>query len=204
MDFTGENDLERALKLLAGHLRLAKTPPVNLVVCGGAALLARRLHLRTTQDVDVLALLDSEAHLHSPLPLPGYLLEAAHDVADTLGLPGDWLNNAPSADAAGLYQSGLPEGLLQRALRRDYGDRLTVWYVGRFDQIHFKLLAAVNAGGRHLEDLRMLGPTAAELAAAAAWMVRRGMTEQQAGALRALLGYLGHGQTASGIEEGTA
>lgn len=110
MDFTGENDLERALKLLAGHLRLAKTPPVNLVVCGGAALLARRLHLRTTQDVDVLALLDSEAHLHSPLPLPGYLLEAARDVADTLGLPGDWLNNAPSADAAGLYQSGLPEG----------------------------------------------------------------------------------------------
>jgi hypothetical protein len=47
--------LKRALDLLNEQLLLMDSPPVNLVVCGGSALIATGLVARTTQDVDVLA-----------------------------------------------------------------------------------------------------------------------------------------------------
>lgn len=64
---------------------------------------------------------------------------------------------------------------------------LTAWYIGRIDQIHFKLYAAVDCGpgpSRHLQDLLTLQPTAEELLAAAHWA----MTHDVSPAFRELLG----------------
>jgi hypothetical protein len=48
---------------------------------------------------------------------------------------------------------GLPEGFVSRLFQKDYGRRLTVYFAGRKDQIHFKLYAAVDRGGYHIDDL---------------------------------------------------
>ncbi|MDF7825201.1 DUF6036 family nucleotidyltransferase [Pontiellaceae bacterium B12227] len=40
----------------------------HLVICGGAALIAKSLVVRTTSDVDILALLNEEAEALSPDP----------------------------------------------------------------------------------------------------------------------------------------
>lgn len=169
-------DLESALALLGGHLDLVGGARVRLVVCGGAALLARSLRDRATQDVDVLALIDDLGSLIVPTPLPEDLLAAAVDVGKTLGLPEDWINNDASNGEIGLYQMGLPSDLSNRLVRRDYGGRLSVYFVGRLDLIHFKLYAAANAGARHTDDLIALAPTQDELLQASRWLLstRRG------------------------------
>lgn len=65
---------------------------------------------------------------------------------------------------------GLPEGFLQRAQHRRYGEALTVLFASRTDQIHLKLYAAVDQGaGWHLADLKALKPTEPELLQAARW-----------------------------------
>lgn len=99
-------------------------------------------------------------------PFP-HSLEVARDrVARDFHLPTSWLNDGPAA----LLDFGLPEGFLGRAERRDYGSALTVWHASRFDQIHFKLYAAVDQGpGKHESDLRALAPTDDELILAARW-----------------------------------
>ena len=54
----------------------------------------------------------------------------------------------------------------------DLGPGLVVWLAGRFDLVCFKLYAAADdwpTRGRHLDDLRALDPTPAELGAAARW-----------------------------------
>ena len=50
--------LAKALKLLSGRLELDGSPPVDMVVCGGAALIALGLIVRMTKDVDVVAFID--------------------------------------------------------------------------------------------------------------------------------------------------
>lgn len=170
------DDLERALRLLGGHLELVGGTSIRLVVCGGAALLARSLRDRATQDVDVLAMMDDRGSLVAPMPLPEDLLAAAVDAGRTLGLPEDWVNNDASRDEIGLFQMGLPPDLTNRLVRRDYGGRLSVYFVGRLDLIHFKLFAAANAGTRHTDDLIALAPTRDELLQASRWLLstRRG------------------------------
>jgi len=54
------------------------------VICGGAALLAAGLVLRTTRDVDIVALMDDQCS-STPRPFPGILVHAAQEVADNLG-----------------------------------------------------------------------------------------------------------------------
>lgn len=196
---SNQRDLDRTLRLLGGLLELHECPPVKLVVCGGAALLARGLRERTTQDVDVLALIDDTNTPVAPVPLPESLVGAAAQVAQTLDLPADWLNNEPSRDAHGLFQMGLPEGLLRRTTCRTYGERLRVYYVDRIDLIHFKLYAAVRAGGRHTEDLLALRPQETELEQAARWALVCDKTNDFHVALKQLLGGLGYGRVAQAV-----
>ena len=53
-----------------------KRSPVHLVVCGGSALIALKLVVPTTKDVDVLATLQ-DGELHCARPLPEWLQEDA-------------------------------------------------------------------------------------------------------------------------------
>lgn len=68
---------------------------------------------------------------------------------------------------------------------RDFGG-LVVWLADRVDMICFKLFAAVDQGvrSRHLQDLRELGPSRAELLVAARWT----QTHDPSPGYRALLG----------------
>lgn len=167
------NIIEQALRLLGEILEQRNSPRINLVVCGGAALIGHGWVERTTHDVDIVALLDENSgDICSPAPLPEFLLDAAHDVAETIGLENDWLNNGPSRGEGGLYQVGLPEGLKKRLALKDYGPKLTVGLIGRFDLICLKTLAAATQGpGRHFNDLEVLEPTTEELESAAEWAI---------------------------------
>ncbi len=192
--------LDQALHLLAARLDLAQTEPLGLVICGGSALMAMNLRRRTTRDVDVVALLNASHELVSPDPLPDALLEAADQVKRDLGLFDGWLNNGPSRGEGGLFQMGLPEGLAGRLTERRYGRRLAVYFVSRFDQIHFKLYAAADQrDGRHLNDLRALCPTSAELESAARWARTHDVSEGFRLVLKELLGQLGHESVAENI-----
>jgi len=191
--------LVTALRLLDGRLMRAGAPSVHLVVCGGAAMIATGLLGRTTRDVDIVALLEDGQRLAAPVPLPPHLIEAADEVAEVLNLPKDWLNNGPSRDGGGLFQMGLPEGLQARLHRREYGGHLTVHFVDRLDQIHFKLYAAVDRGGYHVADLEALKPTPAELTAAARWALTHDVSEEFRQLLKQMLEVLGYGNAAETI-----
>jgi hypothetical protein len=193
-------NLDRAFTLLAGRLDLAQTEPVRLVVCGGSALIATGLSQRTTRDVDVVAMMDASNQLVTPDPLPDFLVKAAEEVARDLGLFDGWLNNGPSRDDGGLFQMGLPAGLVGRLTGKNYGQRLAVHFIGRLDQIHFKLYAAADQrDGTHLNDLKALHPSPSELEAAARWAMTHDVSEGFRMVLKELLTQLGHESVAKSI-----
>ena len=194
------DNIDQALSLLAGRLDLAQTEPVRLVICGGSALIAMNLRRRTTRDMDVVALLSAAQEPISPDPLPDFLLRAADQVARDLGLFEGWLNNGPSRGEGGLFQMGLPEGFVGRLTEKEYGPRLAIYFIGRIDQIHFKLYAAADQrDGTHLNDLKALHPTAAELEAAARWAMTHDVSEGFKMVLKELLTQLGHESVAERI-----
>ena len=190
--------LELALRSLAVRLDENRADSVELVVCGGSALILTGLVMRTTRDVDVVALIRHGA-LCTPAPLPAELQQAVREVAEDLNLPEDWLNNGPSRDQGGLFQMGLPEGLANRLAHRVYSSRLTVHVIDRIDQIHFKLYAAADRGGYHITDLRALNPAPDELANAARWAMTHDVSEGFAMVLKDLLRGIGYGIVADGL-----
>ena len=150
---------------------------------GGSALLTLGLVERTTKDVDIVALRSGD-DLESAKPLPDGLRAAGDLVARDFSLPAEWLNPGPTE----LLEFGLPDGFVDRLQRRDYGEGLVVYLASRYDQIHFKLYAAVDQGpGKHEQDLRALAPTEAELLAAARWSRTQDPSEGYAQVLRGAL-----------------
>jgi hypothetical protein len=158
------DDFEEPLSAL-GQLLTERGLRYELVAIGGGALQLLGLITRPTRDIDVVALVES-ATLVPVVALPVPLERAVEDTARLLRLPLAWFNTGPRS----LMEFGLPDGLLERAHRRDWGG-LTLHIADRRDQVFFKLYAAVDQGPRskHLEDLRRLDPTPDELQAAAAW-----------------------------------
>ena len=190
--------LDIALQSLAVRLEENNADAVSIVVCGDAALIQTGILSRTTTNVGIVALMH-EGELGSPAPLPPVLLRAATEVAEDLGLDARWLNNGPSSGAGGLFQMGLPDGFSERLLRKDYGPRLTVFFAHRVDQIHFKLYAAADRGGYHIDDLRALSPSEDEVESAARWAMTHGVSEGFAMVLKHLLQALGYGTVARRI-----
>jgi hypothetical protein len=192
-------DLDTVFRLLDGRLSRNESSPARIVVCGGAALIVMGLFSRTTTDVDVVALIDTEKGLTAPVPLPKSLLQAAREVAEAMQLPEDWLNNGPSRDEGGLFQMGLPEGFQDRLHEKAYGNHLRAYFIDRIDQIHFKLYAAVDRGGYHVSDLEMLRPTTEELVQAACWTVTHDVSPGFRMLLKQLLESLGYENAAAAV-----
>lgn len=167
-------ELEEALYAV-GELLKAEKAREAIVVVGGASLSLLGLIPRTTQDVDVIARVDVEdaevplsaASMIPPEPFPEILAQAIHTVARDFGLPADWIN----ADVALQWHSGLPPGLQEEIVWREY-EALSVGLAGRRALIALKLFAAVDGGpgGVHYQDLRALHPTSEELEQAAIWV----------------------------------
>lgn len=158
-----------------------------LVTIGGGSLLLKGLSIRPTRDLDVIAVGDGPA-LQKAEVVPTPLLEAARDIGIAAGMGENWLN----AGAAGLMDFGLPAGFIERCDVRRYRC-LTLLIASRFDQICFKLYAAVDQApvSKHMDDLRLLKPTADELVAAARWSFTPDPSEGYRGQLFALLRMLG-------------
>jgi hypothetical protein len=170
-----------------GEQLAARGERFELVIIGGSALLALGLIDRTTRDVDIVALRIGE-DLEEAKPLPAGLQAARNLVARDFSLPPEWLNPGPTD----LLRFGLPDGFVDRLRRRDYGESLVFHLASRYDQIHFKLYAAVDQGpGKHEADLRALEPSADELVAAARWSQTQDPSEGYNQVLRSALAALG-------------
>lgn len=195
--------LNQAFSLMGEYLEDEGFDRCHLVVCGGAALIACHLVARTTADVDVVALMNHQSELVSPDPLPDEIINGAEFVRRTLvqiDLPADWLNNGSSRHPGGLFQTGLPEGILARLKKQDFGNKLSVYFVSRYDQIHLKLYAAVDSGpGRHVDDLLKLKPLEAELEAAAHWALSHDVSDGFRTMLISMLKQLGFNDVADRI-----
>jgi hypothetical protein len=147
-----------------------------LVVCGGTALSALGLVMRTTKDVDVLgSVLETKDGLHVQkiTEFPGWLTEAANKVGRDFDLPENWLNLGPASQ----IESGFPEGFEGRLVKRQYREYLAIYFISRIDQIHFKLYAAVDQNGYHLQDFDALKPTEEEMERAAKWVLTQDVSE---------------------------
>lgn len=165
--------LEQALLLLSEQLMLREAPKTELIVCGGSALIANELVNRTTQDVDIVAMMDGGTPT-SALPLPQYLIDAAERVADIMQLPNDWLNNGPASQ----LEMGLPPQFAERLEPVIINTNLVIYYISRVDQIYFKTFASANRGGYHITDLKALNPTDEEIRQAALWCMEQDVSER--------------------------
>lgn len=191
MNHFGKETLAQALHLLGEVLANRRHAPCHFVICGGSSLLALGLISRTaTRDVDVLARLETQ-RLVQAKPLTAEIVAAAEAVRAELDLPADWFNTGPADES--FFRLGFPVGIEDRLTNRCYGPILTIGFVSRYDQIHFKLYAAADQGpGRHVADLRDLNPSADELLAAARWTRLQDPSEGFRFVLSDLLRHLGH------------
>ena len=178
--------LHEALNLLHEQLILLNAPAIELVVCGGSALIATGLIPRTTQDVDILAFMEKN-QLKDSEPLPPYLIMAADKVGKILGLPINWLNNGPATQ----FQMGLPQGFQQRLIQEVIGEKLIIHYISRYDQIFFKTFASADRGGYHVSDLKKLHPSEDELVEAAKWCMTQDVSPEFRGILVDMFNQLG-------------
>jgi hypothetical protein len=197
MMFRNQKDVETIMSALGEQLEGLISEPIEMLVCGGSALNVLGLIQRTTEDVDILAYLkrdkEGKVSIVRAEPLTPELTEAAKKVARDFNLPERWLNPGP----ASAVDFGLPEGLMERVITRKYGSKLIVHYLGRYDQIHFKVYAAVDQGaGKHLNDLLALKPTPDEMEHAARWSMTHDVSEGFKGSLKILLNHMGFNNVA--------
>jgi hypothetical protein len=195
--FRDQKDVETILSALGEQLEEIASKPLELLVCGGSALNVLGLVQRATKDVDVLAYVnrntEGEVSFISADPLNENLITASKKVARDFNLTENWLNAGP-ASATDL---GLPDGILKRVKTRQYGQKLTIHFMGRYDQIHFKLYAAVDQGaGKHFDDLLALNPTPDELEQAARWSMTHDVSEGYRQVLKGLLNHMGYSDVA--------
>jgi hypothetical protein len=92
---------------------------------------------------------------------------------------------------------GLPEGLAGRLSSKRINPFLTVHFIDRIDQIHFKLYAAVDRGGYHVEDLIALEPDTEELETAARWAMSHDVSDGFRTVMKDLLEKLGYEDAAA-------
>ena len=191
--FQDQKDIENRLSALGEHLESLTDEPVELLVCGGSALIVLGFVQRATKDVDILAYVKKTAsgdiEFINAKPLDDQLVEAAGKVARDFNLPDNWINAGP----ASAVDFGLPEGIMERVATKKYGHKLTIHFLGRYDQIHFKLYASVDQGaGKHFEDLLALDPTADELEEPARWSMTHDESEGYRQVLKDLLNHMGY------------
>ena len=138
---------------------------VELVVIGGSALLAVGLTVRTTRDVDVVALRSGDT-LVRPQPFPDALVDARDRVARDFDLPEGWLTRVRWTCSTSAFPLGFSRGW-------NVASTATRWSCisqAGSTRIHFKLYAmADQTAGKHESDLVALEPTRDELIVAARW-----------------------------------
>jgi len=195
--FRNQKDVEAILSALGEQLASLSEEPAELLVCGGSALLFWGLVHRTTKDIDILARVkrtqSKSASFVKAEPLSPEFIMASRKVARDFNLPENWINTGPTS----AVDLGLPHGLMDRVTTREFARKLTIHFLGRYDQIHFKLYAAADQGaGIHFDDLLALNPTADELERAARWSMTHDVSEAYRQILQGLLNHMGYSDVA--------
>jgi hypothetical protein len=191
--FQDKKEIEKILSALGEQLDAINATIPELVVCGGSALNVLGLVSRATKDVDIVAFTErnsaGDIHLKKAEPFPRELDSASQKVARDFNLPKTWLNPGPTS----AVDFGLPEGLMNRVETKKFGKSLTVHFLSRYDQICFKLYAAVDQGiGKHYNDLLALVPSKKELEEAARWSMTHDVSEVYRQSIKDLLSHMGH------------
>ena len=195
--FRDQKDIMAILSALGEQLESMAKKPHELLVCGGSALNALGLVQRATKDVDILAYVklskEEEVSFIRADPLSDGFITASKKVARDFNLPENWINTGPTS----AVDLGLPNGIMGRVITREFGRKLTIHFMGRYDQIHFKLYAAVDQGaGKHFDDLLALNPTPDELEQAARWSMTHDISEGYRLVLKGLLNHMGFADVA--------
>lgn len=191
--------VEEALKLLGELIESRRIGPFSLIVCGGTALLVSGLRAEATTDVDILAYMGKKGEIMAADTIPEDLQKAAWGVSAQMGLDPHWLNAGPSSIVnPKLPNLGLPDGFISRLSEKSYGRMLKVFFIGRLDQIYFKLYASVDRGGStyHLDDLMRLNPTHEELLDASRWSMSQDPSPSYLQTLIQMLKAINHGTVA--------
>jgi len=83
---------------------------------------------------------------------------------------------------------------MTRLKKKSYGECLTIYFIGRLDQVHFKIYAAMDPkqGERHLSDLLDINPTEREVQAAVSWLLGRKAGPEFKATLKQVLERIGH------------
>ena len=131
--------LREALEL-AGSYMEDRGITIEVVGIGGSALLLLGVIERPTQNLDLIAVVESGTYLKLD-ELPPVLAETLDAVAAHLDLAPDWINTEPSD----VMDHGLPIGFADRSVKETYGS-LTLHLASRFDQICLKLHATADRG----------------------------------------------------------
>jgi hypothetical protein len=180
------NALENALILLGQRLLQSKQY-YEVVAIGGGSLVLFGYIDRATKDLDLVAVMEA-GRMISAKPLPQGLIEEIAEVGAALEISEFWVNGGPIS----LFNAGLPDGFENRLIIRKYGG-LTIYFAGRFDQICFKLYAAVDQGpkSKHFADLKQLEPTPDELLQAKKWCLTQDASVEFSDILTQALNALG-------------
>ncbi len=185
MDRTG---LEVALSAL-GDVLAYRGEAYEIILVGGGDLVLRGIVARSTKDADIVGQRLRNGRIVPLRRLPDALAKAVSEVAEAHDLALDWLNVGPES----LLDLGLPAGFEDRLTPRHYGG-LTVWLASPYDLVCFKLYAATDhwpSRDRHLDDLRALRPTEADLLSSARWSMTHDPSPAFRGQLVAVLAHLG-------------
>jgi hypothetical protein len=160
---TSRQDVDDLLGVLGDELE-RQGARYELLIAGGASLIARGRARRSTRAIDIVGLVEDGRPVWA-VPLPGLLSKARCQIARDLRIRRAWLTN----DHAGIFAPGRDcDGFVARAETRCYGPALTVHFASRTDELELKFAACVGLSpSEHDDDLRALEPTEAELFAAA-------------------------------------
>lgn len=195
--FRNQKDIETILSALGEQLEGSSVEPVELLVCGGSALIFLGLVQRATKDMDILAYVKrttaGDTSFSKAKPMNPEFIMASKKVARDFNLPENWINTGPTS----AVDLGLPDRLMERVITGEFGRKLTIHFLGRYDQIHFKLYAAVDQGaGIHFDDLLSLNSTPDELEQAARWSMTHDVSEGYRQILKDLLSHMGYSNVA--------
>ena len=198
--FQDKESIEEVLHAFAEHLAEDGVHHLELVVCGGAALNILGLIHRGTRDVDVVAIVERDKHGQAILQIPSALDESIKKailrIHKDFNLEENWFNIQTGALFTSLH---FPKGILERTIKREFGNNVIIHFLDRYDQIHFKLYAALDNETRravHLSDLLALSPSETEICEAAKWLLTRPSGEFYKHALQNLLEQIGFGHVA--------
>jgi hypothetical protein len=129
--------------------------------------------------------------------LPPDVERLVAEIGREYGIREDWFNFG----AGPLIKFGFPPGMTTRLGRKSYGACLTIYFISRYDQVHFKIYAAMHPkeGARHLGDLLDLKPQEDEVKAAISWLLGREVSAGFKAVLRQVLERIGYERIADQI-----